>query len=383
MDKELNQLSQYFDLYYEKAKKYQDEGSVSLAKRNYLLSAEVLLKMAKISPVKLKEARKERAKRIIEMADNINENSVSKNGNSGELLSKMSKKEQNQDEGKAWQGATIPNIHFSDVIGLDDVKEAINVRMIFPFKYPDIYEIYNKKTGGGVLLYGPPGTGKTMIAKAIACEVQATFYEVKGSDIVSKWVGESEKNIKSLFESAKTQKLSIIFIDEVDALLGKRGKDTHNDRRVNEFLQSIDGFSSANSNILILGATNIPWEIDFAAMRSGRFSEKIYVPLPDAKARKFLFKKYLDKIPLDKDVILDTLVDLTNGYSGADISEICDKAKAVPIKKMIDKKVKGMDMKNIENVSMKDLTDAIKSIKFVVSNEELKKYIDFSNESLD
>ena len=225
----------------------------------------------------------------------------------------------------------------------------------------------------------PPGTGKTMIAKAIACEVGATFYAVKGSDIVSKWVGESEQNINALFEEARKNDLSIIFIDEIDSLLGKRGVDNHNDKRVNEFLQQIDGFSSDSSKLLLLGATNRPWDLDSAAMRSGRFSEKIYVPLPDKKAREFLFAKYLKGLPLADDCNIDTLVKLSEGMSGADINEVCDSAKIEPLKESIIRREKDNDAGLIE-ITFNDFKKAFSKVRPSVTKEELKKLDDFARQ---
>ena len=242
--------------------------------------------------------------------------------------------------------------------------------MINPVKYPEKYKLYNKKTGGGVLLVGPPGTGKTMIAKAIACEVGAKFYAVKGSDVVSKWVGESEKNINSLFETARADDLAIIFIDEMDSLIGRRGVDTHNDKRVNEFLQQIDGFSGKSPNLLLLGATNRPWDIDGAALRPGRFSQKIYVPLPDAPARKFMFEKSLKGAPVSGDVNVDELVSLTDGYSGADIEEVCDRAKEDPL-------LKSINTDAVVPVARADFMNALKAVPPSVSEKEIERFEKF------
>jgi transitional endoplasmic reticulum ATPase len=270
-------------------------------------------------------------------------------------------------------------VHFEDIVGLEDVKKAIRVRMIYPIKHPEIYKLYNKTSGGGLLMYGPPGTGKTMIAKAIACEVGAKFYAIKGSDLRSKWVGESEKNISSLFETARNDKLAIIMIDEIDTILGQRGEDKHNDKVVNEFLQQIDGFMGRAENLLLLAATNRPWDIDSAAMRSGRFSEKIYVPLPDKVARKFLFEKNLKDVPIDSSVDLDYLADVTVGYSGADIAEICDKAKIEPLLKSITLQEEGkFDENNIIKLSKTDLVNAIKTVRKASNKEEIKKFEDFA-----
>jgi len=373
---ELNHLSQKFDIYYNNAKKYQESGDLTLAKRNYLLSAETLMEMAKLSSPKLAEVRLDRAKRIIEVADGLATTKtktvkITATGNNKE------DSKDSDDDAKQFASAQIPNVSFDDIAGLEDVKEAIKIRMIYPLKHPEVYSAYGKKMGGGVLLYGPPGTGKTMIAKAIAKEVGATFYAVKGSDIVSKWVGESEKNINALFDSARSKDLSIIFIDEIDSLLGKRGVDTHNDKRVNEFLQQIDGFSSDSSKLLLLGATNRPWDIDSAAMRSGRFSEKIYVPLPDAKARRFLFEKYLKDLPLSADCNINQFVEMSEGLSGADINEVCDSAKIEPLKASIISREKNNDM-SLKEITFKDFQKAFSKVRSSVTPEELRKLDDFA-----
>lgn len=320
-EKNINILSEQFELYMKKGKEARAKGNLTLAKRNFLLASETMMQMAKQSQGKLKAVRMERARGLVKISENMQK-----------LPEKDEKKKDDEDDDlKKWQAAEIPKISFADVAGLEDVKKAITIKMINPTKYPEKYKMYGKKTGGGVLLYGPPGTGKTMIAKAIANEVGAKFYAVKGSDIVSKWVGDSEKNINSLFAEANKQDRAIIFIDEMDSLIGKRGLDTHNDKRVNEFLQQIDGFAGRNPNLLLLGATNRPWDIDSAAMRSGRFSQKIYLPLPDAPARKFMIEKNMKGVPVTKDFDVERIVAQTEKYSGADLEELCDRAKDEPL----------------------------------------------------
>ena len=341
-------LNDTFNLYMQKGKEAKEKGNFTLAKRNFMLAGETMMKLAKVSKGALRDARMKRARRIVELSSNMQE--------------KKEEKDSGDEDIKKWKSAEIPNIHFSDVAGLEDVKKAIKIRMINPYLYPDKYKLYNKKTGGGVLLYGPPGTGKTMIAKAIACEAQAKFYSVKGSDIVSKWVGESEKNINALFEEANKQDRAIIFIDEMDSLLGKRGVDTHNDKRVNEFLAQMDGFSGKNPNLLLLGATNRPWDIDSAVLRSGRFSQKIYIPLPDAKARKFMIEKSMKNVPVDKDFNVDKIVEKTEMFSGADIDELCDRAKDEPLLKAIEEdrvvEITNADFDNILKVFPPSATEA-------------------------
>lgn len=343
----------------------QDSGNLVLARRNYLLASETMMKMAKQSTGKLKEARMDRARRLVKITENLDKQPLQN--------AKKETKQEEDDDVKKWQTAQIPNITFNDVAGLEDVKKAITIRMINPIKYPDKYKMYGKKTGGGVLLYGPPGTGKTMIAKAIANEVGAKFYAVKGSDIVSKWVGDSEKNINSLFEEANKQDRSIIFIDEMDNLLGTRGVDTHNDKRVNEFLQQIDGFAGRNPNLLLLGATNRPWDIDSAAMRSGRFSQKIYLPLPDAPARKFMLEKNMKGVPVSDDFDIDKIVEDTENYSGADIEELCDRAKDEPL-------LKAIATDSIVKVTNKDFDDILAVMPPSVTPKEIERFDAYNEE---
>ncbi len=369
MEQNINVLSDTFNLYMKKGKEAKAKGNITLAKRNFLLASETMMQMAKLSQGKLKEVRMDRARGLVEIAENLNKRTekVTKK-NDGD----NAKNEEDEDV-KKWQTAKVPNIKFSDVAGLEDVKKAITIRMINPIKYPDKYKMYGKKTGGGVLLYGPPGTGKTMIAKAIANEVGAKFYAVKGSDIVSKWVGDSEKNINSLFEEANKQDRAIIFIDEMDSLIGKRGVDTHNDKRVNEFLQQIDGFAGRNPNLLLLGATNRPWDIDSAAMRSGRFSQKIYLPLPDAPARKFMIEKNMKGVPVAPDFDIDKIVAETEMYSGADLDELCDRAKDEPL-------LKAIATDSIILVTNQDFDNVLEKMPPSVTKSELKLFDDYNQE---
>ncbi len=360
-------LSETFDLYMENGKKAKEKGNIPLAKRNFMMAGETMMRMAQLSKGKLKEVRLQRARRLVELADNLTKKP--------EKINKKddAEKTEEDDDIKKWQAAQIPNISFKDVAGLEDVKKAITIRMINPVKFPDKYKMYGKKTGGGVLLYGPPGTGKTMIAKAIANEVGAKFYAVKGSDIVSKWVGESEKNINSLFEEANKQDRAIIFIDEMDSLIGKRGVDTHNDKRVNEFLQQIDGFAGRNPDLLLLGATNRPWDIDSAAMRSGRFSQKIYLPLPDAAARKFMIEKNMKGVPTEKDFDINKIVEQTENFSGADIEELCDRAKDEPL-------LKAIATDSVVLVSNKDFENVLAVMPPSVTQKEIKLFDDYNAE---
>ena len=359
-------LLEMYDRYFNTAKKAEEIGNNKVAKENYYLAAQVMVKIAKQSTDKVREARIKKAQVLIQIADQLDDSVPVRT----RKTPAQGNKDSNQTEEKdcnEFEAAEIPNIHFSDIIGLQDVKDAITLKMINPIKYPEKYKMYNKNTGGGVLLYGPPGTGKTMIAKAIACEVGAYFYAIKSSDIVSKWVGESEKNIAALFETANSKDRAIIFIDEMDSLFMRRGEDKNNDKRVNEFLQQMDGFAGKNPNLLILGATNRPWDIDSAATRSGRFSEKIYVHLPDVEGRKFMFKKYLANIPLASDVNYDELAKVTEFFSGADISEVCDKAKDPALNESIR-------TNQVVNVSQRHIMAAIRHVGLNINKGGIEQF---------
>jgi transitional endoplasmic reticulum ATPase len=229
--------------------------------------------------------------------------------------------------GSDWLLREKPDVTFDDIAGLTEAKEQIRVRMVYPFLKPDLAKKYGVRRGGGILLYGPPGTGKTMLAKAVAAEIDAPFYSVSPSEIMSKWVGESEQNIARLFREARENAASIIFIDEVEALVPPRGEDAPAvmKRLVPQILQELEGIGTGGKNpLLFVGATNEPWNLDSAILRPGRFDEKVYIPLPDEPARLQILEKNLRDKPL-VGVDIPRLVGLTGGYSGADLRALCEK----------------------------------------------------------
>lgn len=368
--KDISFQNDVFNRYFEIAQQKEKTNNFKTAKLYYYRAAEIQYIIAKLCPENQQQAHINKADSICNHANNLpNQDSVIRynNYNSQNENSNSSSNESNSND---FEASEIPNVHFSDIVGLEDVKKLIRIKMIEPFLHQKEYLMYGKKIGGGVLLYGPPGNGKTMIAKAIACEVGAHFYAVKSSDIVSKWVGESERNIAKLFETANKQDKAIIFVDEMDSLFSKRGKDSNNDSRVNEFLQQMDGFSKKNSNLLFLGATNRPWDIDDAALRSGRFSEKIYVPLPDIETRKFLFQNYLEK-DLIEDVNFDKLAEMTEYFSAADIAECSDKSKDDPLMECIR-------THTFLKVSQANIEKAILDMKKNIIIPDINDYINYS-----
>lgn len=226
-----------------------------------------------------------------------------------------------------------PNIKWSDVAGLENAKESLKEAVILPIKFPHLFT-GKRKPWVGILLYGPPGTGKSFLAKAVATEAgNSTFFSVSSADLLSKWLGESEKLVQSLFDLARAQKPSIIFIDEVDSLCSSRSdNESESARRVKtEFLVQMQGVGNDNDGILVLGATNIPWCLDAAIRR--RFEKRIYISLPDIGARKNMFKNNIGNTPnnLTEDCYLE-LAKKSEGYSGADISIVVRDALMMPIR---------------------------------------------------
>ncbi|KAI8381327.1 skd1 protein [Radiomyces spectabilis] len=227
-----------------------------------------------------------------------------------------------------------PDVKWSDVAGLEGAKEAIKEAVILPIKFPHFFT-GKRKPWRGILLYGPPGTGKSYLAKAVATEANSTFFSVSSSDLVSKWLGESERLVKQLFQMARENKPAIVFIDEVDSLCGARGEgESEAARRIKtEFLVQMNGVGNDMDGVLVLGATNIPWQLDAAIRR--RFEKRIYIPLPDAAARATMFALNVGSTPCHLTAAdYKRLADMTDGYSGSDIAILVRDALMQPIRKV-------------------------------------------------
>lgn len=216
---------------------------------------------------------------------------------------------------------------FNDVVGMEKQKELIHDNIILAMTKPELLKAYGKKLGFGALFYGPPGCGKTLLVRAIAGETKAKFIVANINEIVDMYAGNTEKNMHAIFEQARKNAPCIIFFDEVDALGTKREGEQQSTMRmaVNQFLQELDGVEKNPEGIFVITATNQPWDVDPALKRAGRLGESIYVPQPDYKTRKFQFKYNTKHMPLARGIEYGRLARATMGYSGADISEICDK----------------------------------------------------------
>lgn len=237
----------------------------------------------------------------------------------------------------ALQGSILsekPNVKWEDIAGLEGAKDALKEAVILPVKFPHLFT-GKRKPLSGILLYGPPGTGKSYLAKAVATEANSTFFSVSSSDLVSKWMGESERLVKQLFNMARENKPSIIFIDEVDALCGPRGEgESEASRRIKtELLVQMNGVGNDSSGVLVLGATNIPWQLDAAIRR--RFEKRIYISLPDVQARTRMFELNVGTTPCDLSPSdYHALAEMTDGYSGHDIAVAVRDALMQPIRRI-------------------------------------------------
>jgi AAA+ superfamily predicted ATPase len=220
-----------------------------------------------------------------------------------------------------------PKINFNDVGGMEKVKEEIRLKIIHPLTHADLFAAYGKPIGGGILMYGPPGCGKTYLARATAGEIKASFISVGINDVLDMWIGNSERNLHSLFEQARQNKPCVLFFDEVDALGASRSDMRQHAGRqlINQFLSEMDGVKSSNEGVLILAATNAPWHLDSAFRRPGRFDRVLFVPPPDAAARASVLRLQCKGKPMEE-VDFDHLGKKTDNFSGADLKAVVDVA---------------------------------------------------------
>jgi len=288
----------------------------------------------------------------------------------------------------------VPTVTWDDIGGLEEVKRELKETVQYPVEHPDKFLKFGMSPSKGVLFYGPPGCGKTLLAKAIANECQANFISVKGPELLTMWFGESEANVRDLFDKARSAAPCVLFFDELDAIAKSRGSSLGDaggagDRVINQILTEMDGIG-AKKNVFVIGATNRPDIIDSAILRPGRLDQLIYIPLPDQKSRVAVLKACLKKSPVAKDVDLEFLAKQTKGFSGADLTEICQRACRLAIRESIEKEIKksqqqmetdGKESKQEEEQSdpVPEITsghfeEAMKFARRSVTDNDIRKY---------
>lgn len=250
-----------------------------------------------------------------------------------------------------------PKFTFRDIGGMDDLKEEISAKIIYPLRHPEMYKAYGKPIGGGILMYGPPGCGKTHLARATAGEIRAAFLSVGINDVLEMWIGNSERNLHALFEQARAHKPCVLFFDEVDALGGRRSDMSGGGARqlINQFLAEMDGVETSNEGVLILAATNAPWHVDPAFRRPGRFDRILFVPPPDQAARAAILRIHCANRPVESPDF-DHLAKKTEEFSGADLKAVVDMAVESKLREAMKAGV-------VKPLTTKDLAAAAKSLR--------------------
>jgi len=283
----------------------------------------------------------------------------------------------------------VPTVTWQDVGGLEGVKRELQELVQYPVMHPEKFLKFGMSPSRGVLFYGPPGCGKTLLAKAIANECQANFVSIKGPELLTMWFGESEANVRDVFDKARSAAPCVLFFDELDSIAKARGGSGGDgggaaDRVINQVLTEMDGMG-AKKNVFIIGATNRPDIIDSAILRPGRLDQLIYIPLPDDKSRAQILKACLRKSPIHKDVDLEYLARSTKGFSGADLTEICQRACKLAIRQAIETDIKReqeaggaeemeQDEDPVPEITVQHFEDAMKFARRSVSDNDIRKY---------
>jgi SpoVK/Ycf46/Vps4 family AAA+-type ATPase len=364
--------------YAKEAIELEKKGSKRIAATKYQRAVEVLLKLCSLYPsapqnkVYMEHAEVYR-KRIQELQQDVEATTVQHATETSESKdSKNIKFDQ-------WVLTEKPDISWDDIAGLEKPKRAIEESIIFPVRRPDLFPLGWPR---GLLFFGPPGCGKTLLAAAIASEIKGVFFCADAASLMSKWLGESEKNVSQLFlkarECSENGQPAIVFIDEIDSLMGVRGEEVGGEVRVrNQFLKEMDGIIDKNKNyhVYLIGATNKPWVLDEPFIR--RFQKRIYVPLPDVKARMDMFQIYMENLKFDNNVDTAELARMTEGYSGGDIRDMFQ-ATQLKVVRSFFQHGKASDPNAVPDpITMEDFQTILGNRRPSVSQNVLKRYYDW------
>ncbi len=345
------------------------QGSTGMAITKYQRAVEILLKLCSLYPnashnVVYTQRASSYQKRISELQHGRGAEAVEATPSGGAKFEQTVLKEK-------------PNVKWDDIADLEVCKKAIEESIIYPVKRPDLFEAVGWPRG--ILFFGPPGCGKTMLAAAVATEIEAAFYCVDAASIMSKWLGESEKNVASLFDEARRSsdngQPAVIFLDEVDSLVGLRSQEVGGETRTrNQFLKEMDGVidKSKRSYVYVIGATNKPWALDDPFIR--RFQKRIYVPLPDERGRFELFRITTKNLNLTPDVDLKQLVTLTQGYTGSDITDLLQAVHLKVVREFFETHNLNDKQSCPRAICMQDYLDVMEKRKPSVSPEILHYY---------
>ena len=374
--------------------KYDSQGARGMAITNYQKASESLLKLMRLYPdsklnkiyaVRMKSYQ-DRIKALQSTSLTDAEPVVNPAASPEEQRASLANQTKNNFEDMVMKER--PDVRWVDVIGVDDAKNALRESIVYPTKRPDLFPLGWPR---GILLYGPPGCGKTVLAAATANELDGYFINVDGSSMMSKWLGEAEKNVSRLFKMARSYaeregKPVILFIDELDSLLGQRTNEIGGEvRSRNQFLTEIDGINGKGKDIrlYVIGATNKPWSLDLPFLR--RFQKRIYVSLPSLEAREKLFVLYTNKLKLDDRVRSHTLASIFDGYSASDIKDICQAVQLKVVNELFSttaykEPIEGENPSKPRDITMKDFRESLTRRKPSVSMDMIKAYYKWSEQ---